>query len=390
MKWLFVSSVPTHPTTSGNRARILNLVEAVERLGHEVHFALVNKSPRQVEPSMTIRFGQHLHVLSYQPRRRVAWAGEHLRRRMQRVLGQEAAFRWSLDAWYDEQLTGMLQTLQSTHRFEAVCIEYVFLSRALEAFDGSVRKIIDTHDRFTDRHRMFLGAPERYEWFSVTEADEARGLARADCVVAIQQDEGDAFRRLLPSRVAVETVGHVFDPAVSVERARACNAIVVGSANAINVEAVRYFCGEVMPRVQRRLPAFGLLVAGDVGAHVPDGPGIVKLGRVPDMSQAYRQAALAVNPVRSGTGLCIKTLETMAFGVPLVTTRSGARGLEAFEGSAFVAVGNEDAAAMADALVDLLQHEARADALGRAGRDAALAFNAAQLASLRRVVGGVA
>ena len=386
MKVLFVSAVPTHPTHEGNRVRVRTLVEAVAGLGHETHFAWVTMARATTPVAMAEHFGDRLHVLWCRPRRSAARLGEHLRRRLQQRLGLEAGYRWSLDAWYDAQLTPMLRRLQAAHRFDAVCIEYVYLSGALAAFDPSVRKIIDTHDRFTDRHRLAAGTGTRYEWFSLSAADERRGLARADTVIAIQGQEAQAFRAQLPSTVHVETVGHVFDPPAAVERARNQVALLVGADNPMNVEAARYFVDAVLPRVRRREPAFGLLIAGDVGAHVADQCGVRKLGRVGDMASAYRQAAVAVNPVQRGTGFCIKSLEAMALGVPLVTTVSGARGLERYSGRAMITIGNDDTDAMAEAVTGLLHDPARADAMGRAARAAALEFNASQLAALRRVL----
>ena len=69
------------------------------------------------------------------------------------------------------------------------------------------------------------------------------------------------------------------------------------------------------------------------------------------MAQSYAQGALVVNPVRMGTGLNIKTMECLALGVPLVVTESGSRGLENLRGRAFLAVADDDAAAMAAGVV---------------------------------------
>ncbi|MDH3461411.1 MAG: glycosyltransferase [Burkholderiaceae bacterium] len=366
---------------------MLNLSSAVSRLGHEVQFALACEAPVAPDASMAAHFGSRLHVLAYRPRRGVHWAIERLWRRLQKRLGREAGFRWSLDAWYDQQLTPMLRALHEQHRFDAVIVEYLYMSRALEAFDAGVRRIVDTHDRFTNRHRQFTAAAQDYKWFSVTEEDEHRGLARADAVIAIQSQEAQSFSALMKGQVSVETVGHMFDAALVVERTRTPTAVIVASSNPINVTGVNFFAQQVLPKVQRQLADFSVLLAGDVCAHVADVPGTIKLGRVADLLSAYRRAALAVNPVQSGTGLCIKSIEAMALGMPLVTTDSGARGLEAYTGRAFICVGSEDADAMAEAVLELLRNPAGADTMAREARAAALEFNDAQFAALARVLG---
>ncbi|HSW15179.1 MAG TPA: glycosyltransferase [Solimonas sp.] len=388
-KVLFVSDVPTHPSTAGNRARIRTLVDAVGRLGHEVHFAALVRPGAELDPAMARRYGSRLHVLPFRRRRGLGWAAEHARRRVGRWLRSDAGWTWSLDAWFDDRLDDRLRDLQRREAFDVVVVEYVYLSRAALAFPASVRKVIDTHDRFTDRHRLSLRAGRAYGWFSLCAADERRGLSRADVVIAIQHEEAASFEALLAgTRTRVETVGHVFDPDETVDRARTAHALLVGSDNVLNVEGARYFTDQVLPRIRRQEPGFELLVAGDVGRAMADTPGVRKLGRVPAIGAAYAQAAVALNPVRSGTGLCIKTLETMAFGLPLVTTRSGARGLEAWAGRAFSMVPDDDAEAMAAAVCALLRDVAGADAMGRRARTAALEFNDQQLAALRRVLDG--
>jgi len=89
------------------------------------------------------------------------------------------------------------------------------------------------------------------------------------------------------------------------------------------------FLRDVMPLVRREVPDFELVLAGDICKRIPDGPGIVRLGRVRDVRDAYLQAAMSLNPVRGGTGFCIKSLEAVAYGSPLVATPAGSRGSRA-------------------------------------------------------------
>ncbi|WP_081528203.1 glycosyltransferase family 4 protein [Rubrivivax gelatinosus] len=387
-KVLVVSDVPPFPTSSGNRARIRTLTEVIAGLGHELHFAALVRPGSGLDPQMSRHYGRRLHVLPFERRRGPAWAWEHAARRLRQRLNLDAGWLWTLDAWYDDRLDARLRELQARESFDTVLIEYVYLSRAACVFPPGVRTVIDTHDRFTRRHRAAREAGQAYGWFSLAEADERRGLARADAVIAIQDDEAAFFSALLAgTSTTVETVGHVFEPAAPVRRARARRALLVGSHNPVNAEGARYFVGQVLPRVQQELPDFELLIAGDVGQAVADAPGLRKLGRVTAIGEAYAQAALALNPVRSGTGLCIKSLETLAYGLPLVTTRSGARGLEAWAGSAFSMVPDDDPQAMAAAICTLLRRDDQAEAMGRSARAAALEINRVQLAALRRLLG---
>ncbi len=57
--------------------------------------------------------------------------------------------------------------------------------------------------------------------------------------------------------------------------------------------------------------------------------GVDFVGRVDDLwRDFYSQCSLIVNPCVTGTGLKIKTVEAMSFGLPVVTTGEGCSGIE--------------------------------------------------------------
>ena len=381
MKILMVSPVPTHPPIAGNRARILTLANSLSAAGHELHFAWVALEEGD-RIAMMKHFDGAFTELMYRVPKAVSGVSARLRRLVMRQLGWATAHVWGVDDWYDLGLTDQLAALQAQHGFEAVFVEYVFMSKALEAFPAGVVKIIDTHDRFADRHLHYLRAGRQPEWFATTQAGEHKGLARADVVVAIQDNEARLFAAALQGRARVTTVGHLLDMSQSVLLTDAPRAIFVASANSINVDGANAFITGALPLIRTEIPDFELWLAGDVCLHALDVPGVHKLGRVNSVAQTYAQGALAVNPVRMGTGLNIKTMECLALGVPLVVTESGSRGLENLRGRAFVVVADDDAAAMAAGVVRVLREEVLRATLMREALAAAQAWNLVQLENL--------
>ena len=51
------------------------------------------------------------------------------------------------------------------------------------------------------------------------------------------------------------------------------------------------------------------------------------MGRIDRIEDFYSAVDVAINPMIAGTGLKIKTVEAMNFGVPIVSTISGSEGL---------------------------------------------------------------
>jgi len=381
------SPTPTHPVTAGNRARVLALAKALQGLGHEVHFALATVGPADLE-SMRRLFGAHLYVLDCRTPHAVAGIMPRLRRRLLRILGSERAWLWGLDEHYDTGLTPQVAALCARTRYDAVCVEYVFMSKALEAVPPGVLRIIDTHDRFALRHRTFLQAGQVPQWFSTSVAEETAGLSRADYVMAIQDQEAEQFvQQLGAAPTQVVTVGHLLDLDQRVVPAAVPHAVFLASDNPINVDAAEYFIERVLPLILREQPAFRFILAGNVGARVASvHPAVSRMGRVEAVADAFRAARIAVNPVRVGTGLNIKMLEALACGIACVSSETGSRGFEAHRNRAFATVADDDAQGMANTVLRLLADPQRAAQLAEAGWNLAREWNARQLSGLAHVL----
>jgi hypothetical protein len=51
-------------------------------------------------------------------------------------------------------------------------------------------------------------------------------------------------------------------------------------------------------------------------------------GFVPNIGEFYDEMDLVVSPVTMGTGINVKTVQAMAYGMPLLTTACGSKGIE--------------------------------------------------------------
>lgn len=354
MRVLFVSPTPTHPQNAGNRARVYRLAAAVRQMGHDVHFAFIRREHGD-ERAMRDWWGDRFHAIDY--------TEPTARNGPQRLAGQLLG-RWlpglehnlPIDAWFDTSNLTALRQIQEAHRFEVVIVEYVFMSLAFSAFGGDVLKIVDTHDVFTDRYKIFLQSGRKPDWFSASRDEEAAGLRRADAVIAIQDQEREFFERI--SGVRTATIGHLVDtqglyddPEVRGDCPQAPTMLFVGSGNPVNVDSVRHFIDNTLPLIKRRVPDIEFLLAGRICNAFRPQPGIRHLGELDDLAAAYRAATLVVAPMRFGTGLNIKVIEALGHGMPLVTTSNGVKGISMQAAPFLVADTGPDFAAEVEKLV---------------------------------------
>lgn len=364
---LIISPVPSHPPTSGNRARILMLGQCIRDLGHELHFAHIDRENGD-GGAMAEHWGRdRFYSLPY---RRSRPRLRRLASRVQRILDREAPYRRGIDDWYDTSLDGALTALAQSRRFDVVIVEYVFFSRALRCFPRQTLRVVDTHDVFSDRHRPFLARCAPYSGYSTSPRQERRGLLRADVVLAIQDLERALFQQM--TNRPVLTVGHIVPLVPPDPQPPGAKLIFIGSACETNRDAVKFLLGAILPRIRAAVPGAKLFVAGGVTEMISrSDPCVERLGTVQSLRSVYAGIDIVVTPIRIGTGLKVKNIEALAHGKPVVTTSLGAAGLQAGDASGLLVADEpaEFAATVAAILRDPRRHAALAAAAYRFAAD---------------------
>lgn len=99
-------------------------------------------------------------------------------------------------------------------------------------------------------------------------------------------------------------------------------AIFIGSEHMPNSEAARFIEEELAPKMQDAI----FLIVGGVRKEGREN-NIVCTGKVDDISIPFAAADIALNPLTTGSGSSLKMGSYLSAGLPIVSTRIGARGL---------------------------------------------------------------
>jgi hypothetical protein len=304
---LIVSPIASHPADQGNAARIRATAFELQRRGIATDFfyyGMEGLSQEQFEAmSRYWRRFYFLKSLALPPP----------------TLPQA----WGLDDWCSEHLCEQVAGVLAKQRYDAVIVNYVWLSKVLDRVAGPL-KILDTHDLFGDRGKVAKQAKLEPRWFFTTTDEENRGFARADVVIGIQRNESAKIAARHLGRTI--TVGHPVDPQFLLRAGSrptpSFDFGYIGSANPFNLASVI--------AIDRAIAARGACnwtIAGSITRRpltLRSHP--YRMGVVDKLTDFYDHVDCVLNPMMGGTGLKIKTIEALAYGRVVIGT------LDAFDG----------------------------------------------------------
>jgi glycosyltransferase involved in cell wall biosynthesis len=314
MDALIYSPVPSHPANAGNRQMVYHIGKYMKSVGYTVHYVyctfegLVRSQYEQMRQEW-----DYFDVIVKSPTQ----PGP-------RTMGDV----YAKDDWYQADVGDFLLWKVTEFDIRMVLFNYIFQSKALELLPRHVRKVLLTHDRMSDRHKMFDLHGMRREFYYTTPEEEGAALRRADEIIAVQAGEAKFFHQV--SGRPVHVLRQFFPPRMDVARQSLQLRRIgyLGSNNLINFESIRNFIQLYKKHQISGLP-LTLVVAGGVCDRFRDvaGDGIEVIGKVGRLEDFYRSVDLVINPMMFGTGLKIKTVEALSFGVPIVSTRAGMSGI---------------------------------------------------------------
>lgn len=149
-----------------------------------------------------------------------------------------------------------------------------------------------------------------------------------------------------------------------------------------NRDAVEWLVREILPALLEQAPTARLSVIGTLPAGwALHHPRVTYHGFVADERPLVRRAAAVVVPVRFGSGVRIKILNSLAMAKAVVSTTLGAEGIPVRHGHSILLA--DDARSFAGAVSGLLRDGTRRTALGQAGRETCLGHFAISAAAQR-------
>ncbi|MGB5196818.1 MAG: glycosyltransferase family 4 protein [Candidatus Deferrimicrobium sp.] len=342
MKILWIARTCPWPANDGEKLRVYNLLKHLGAL-HDI--TLVCRVMNDEENAGLPMLRSCCAAVHGVPVPRSAGV---LRKAKQALPFLLSRYPVSLATVFFPQILEALRKIGGNEPFDVVQVEHSSLSIYLDhvAFSGDPKLLVTMHNiDFVRNARVVRNMPfGAMKCFSLLNELrfrewECRSLRRFDGIIAMSEIDMALLKKEVPG-VPVHVVGNGVDTAGRSSPPAgppAPRLIFVASMDSeANHDGALFFLKEIFPLLKKSHPGAGVTFVGrNPRKELSDrrnGTDIAVTGNVEDVSPYYRDAAVAIVPLRSGGGTRLKILESMAAGVPVVSTSIGCEGLEVRDG----------------------------------------------------------
>jgi sugar transferase (PEP-CTERM/EpsH1 system associated) len=283
---------------------------------------------------------------------------------------------------YHRDLAEHVRRLTAQDRYDIIHVEFSFMAPYLQSVSprSRARKVLVMHNvesRRFERELQFATGTRRLALLAdrlLFRSWEEACVRQFDGIVAVSELERQWVQTHAPG-AAVQVLPNgvnlaQFTPVEPPTRSRTI--AFTGLMNyPPNVDAVVWFCDEVLPLIHRTHPDVRFSIIGDKPPlqvrELAVRRGVTVTGRVTDVRPQISDCLAVVVPVRSGAGTRLKILEAMAMKRPVVSTALGAEGLDVVHGKHLLL--GDTPAALASHIVSLIETPALRDRIASAGRE---------------------
>lgn len=368
---LWLKTGPLYPADTGGRIRTLQMLRQLHRFHEIVYLSLL---PRGT-PEESLRFEDFASEAVWIDFDEAPSSGAGM---AMSVLSSFFGSSLPYVIWkYRSQV--MADRMVELHRqnpFDLVVCDYLFPSWNLLAarFPTRPPSVLFQHNvesRIWERRAKVARGP--MQWFSHRQWQrlsryEAETSRCFDGVISVSPEDSRLMREEYGLTNVLGDVGagvdlNYFSPIAATLGQENFVAFLGSMDWKANSDGVLAFVREVWPSIRNRFPDIRFRIIGrnppatirDLAGRMP---GIEVTGTVEDVRPYLRGAKALVVPLRIGGGTRIKIFESMAAGIPVVSTQIGAEGLPVRDGEELLLA--RDIADMAAPLSQLLSDSALA------------------------------
>lgn len=334
MKLLWVKSDFLHPTTKGGQIRTL---ETLKRLHarHEVHYVGLTAPGDTEGPERAAEYSSRVFPVVHEAPSKTSPAFA-----LELAGAAVSPLPLAVSRWNPPDLRQMISTLREREDYEAVFCDFLAPAPSFDSLDDVILFQHNVETMIWRRHAEEAKGLAR-RWYFQQQAERMERYEREVCqavkrVVAVSEADSKTMRDLFGlDEVPAVPTGVDIDFFAPPEQAEpVADLVFLGSMDWMpNIDGVQHFYKEIWPSIVARRPETTLAIVGRrPSAAITElsrlDSRIIVTGTVDDVRPYLWGSKASIVPLRIGGGTRLKIYESMAAGLPCISTTIGAEGLE--------------------------------------------------------------
>ena len=329
MKILLVSSFFPYPLFSGGQVRLYNLIRTLGKK-HQITLICETRKPLTTEETDALKKYCYKIKTVIRPKQ---WSIKNI------IRTGFSLYPFLLVGHQNRQMKHILKQELEKEKYEIIHVETFYVMQNLPP--TSIPTVLvehnieyDVYQRWVNNFKLFVFKPILFLDILKIKYWENYYWKKADLVVAVSEEEKNIIENATGKTVEVVPNGVDVDYFADIQRTEPLipTIVFVGSFKWIqNIDACNFLLKKLWPQIKTlygqeiRLRLVGNCIIEKIGK-IKDKDVIVEES-VKDIRQVYSSSTVLLAPIRIGGGTKFKILESLASGLPIVTTKKGVEGL---------------------------------------------------------------
>ncbi len=319
-KLLLISAIAPFPNDSGGANRIYQTIKYLSQK-YEIYFLAFGENNLDEIDSNWLK--KHCNFWQFFTLKKRSFISE---------------IPYYFSCWQNDQIIEQIKQLTINNEFKKIRIEFSQLLYLEKYLPNNCQKVFVAHDistisferRLTKKENWLKRGFAFFNWWQI-DLFEKKYLKRYDQVVAVSNND----KRILEKnfhlkKVALERNGIEKIDFLLKEnhRKKIIKIGYLGSfAHPPNQQAVNFLLKHILPKLEEKQINYQFFLAGK-GNKIITNEKIFNLGFTKTSRDFFQRIDVLVAPIFAGSGSRIKILEALSFGIPVITTKIGAEGIE--------------------------------------------------------------
>lgn len=243
--------------------------------------------------------------------------------------------------WYNSDLISHLNNLLKKNHYDIIQIEFTQLLYLAKYLPKNTKKIFVAHDisSISFYRRIFENKPSifkiitRWLLFLQIYFYEKKYLPKFDAVISVSQKDKKTLQTYFPDKKII-CFENGIDKINFIKKipSKILNLGYIGSfSHTPNLNAVKYFFEQIAPILEKQNIPYKFYLAGNNDPKFIKktftNNNLINLGEVKETISFYKKIDCLITPIFSGSGSRIKILESLSFGIPVISSPIGAEGI---------------------------------------------------------------